>query len=110
MRRLIVLMSRGPGRRRRRSYGDSASVGFDYCVPVPEQSWLPYVWTLFCREALVEPPGVSFIRWAKRDAFPLAIAQLELKPHVVFARTFTHVAAAFLPPHYEPVRDGVEPL
>jgi hypothetical protein len=35
---------------------------------------------------------------------------LELIAHVVFARTFTHVAAAFLPSHYGPVCDGVEPL
>ena len=64
---------------------------------MPEQSQLPYVRTLFLREAPVEPPGVSFVRWAKRDALPLAVAQLELIPYVVFAGTFTHVAAAFLP-------------
>ena len=86
------------------------SFGFNHCVPVPEQSRLPYVRTLFFREAPVEPPGVSFVRWAKRDALPLAVAQLELKPHVVFARTFTHVAAAFLPLHYGPVCGGCEPL
>ena len=62
-----------------------------------EQSQLLYVHALVLCEAPVKPPGVSFVRWAKRDALPLAVAQLELIPHVVFVRTFTHVAAAFLP-------------
>jgi hypothetical protein len=62
-----------------------------------EQSQLLYVHALVLCEAPVKPSGVSFVRWTKRDALPLAVAQLELIPHVVFVRTFTHVAAAFLP-------------
>src|SRR5512139_358217 len=85
-------------------------LGFNHRVPVPQQSRLPYVRTLFFREPLIELSGVSFVRWAKRDTLPLAVAQLELKPHVIFASTFTHVAAAFLPLHYGPVRVGFEPL
>ena len=73
------------------------SFGFNHYVHTLEQSQLLYVYAVVLCEALVKPSGVSFVRWTKRDALPLAVAQLELIPHVVFARTFTHVAAAFLP-------------
>jgi hypothetical protein len=71
--------------------------GFNYYVHALEQSRLLYVHALVLRKAPVKPSGVSFVGWAKRDALPLVVAQLELIPHVVFVRTFTHVAAAFLP-------------
>jgi hypothetical protein len=73
------------------------SFGFNHYVHALEQSRLLYVHALVLRKALIKPSGVSFVRWTKRDALPLAVTQLELIPHVVFVRTFAHVAAAFLP-------------
>lgn len=78
-------------------FSAARSFGFNHYVHALEQSRLFYVHALVFREAPVKPSGVSFVRWAKRDALPLAVAQLELIPHVVFVRTFTHVADAFLP-------------
>ena len=78
-------------------FSAARSFGFNHYVHALEQSRLLYVHALVLREAPIKPSGVSFVRWAKGDALPLAVAQLELIPHVVFVRTFTHVAATFLP-------------
>ena len=94
------------------------SFGFNHYVHTLEQSRLLYVYALVLCEAPVKPSGISFVRRAKRDALPLAVAQLELIPHVVFVRTFAHVAAAFLPnalwtlfatasSHYKPLSAGL---
>jgi hypothetical protein len=50
------------------------SFGFNHYVHTLEQSQLLYVHALVLCETPVKPSGVSFVRWAKRDALPLAVA------------------------------------